>query len=77
MSDKVKINWDAESAPTVDDDSSEGYSVFSRWVNIADDELYWCMDNTEGAAVWKRLLEPLHAVSRNTCGIEHHRAHIF
>ena len=48
---KVKLN--ATSAPTINNDTSEGYSVGSRWIDIVADKEYTCLDNTDGAAVWK------------------------
>ena len=49
----VKMNYDAEAEPTVDDDSGEGYAKGSEWIY---DERFWkCVDATEGAAIWKEL----------------------
>lgn len=39
-------------APTVNDDVSLGYIVGSRWIIVGSDE-YVCLDNTNGAAVWR------------------------
>ena len=39
--------------PTVNDDSSKGYSVGSRWVDAASDKLWVCYDTNVGAAVWR------------------------
>ena len=50
----VRDNFEAASAPAVTDDSSENYSVGSRWIVSADLEQYICLDNTEGAAVWHK-----------------------
>lgn len=41
------------SAPTVNDDSSAGYSNGSIWVNTTTNIAYVLVDNTDGAAVWK------------------------
>ena len=38
--------------PTVNDDSSQGYSVWSLWANTTTSEVYRCIDVTVGAAVW-------------------------
>lgn len=48
----LKVKLDATSAPTVDNDVSEGYTVGSRWFDITNDKEYVCLDNTDGAAVW-------------------------
>ena len=46
-------NFSASTAPTINDDSGDGYSVGSRWINTTSDEEYVCVDSTGGAAVWK------------------------
>lgn len=38
--------------PTVTDDDSAGYSVRSSWINTSSGEIFRCIDNTTGAAVW-------------------------
>lgn len=43
---------DATSAPTVNNDSTESYSVGSFWLDVSNNETYRCLDATEGAAVW-------------------------
>jgi len=48
----VKCKFDATSAPTVNNDVDEGYTVGSRWLDITNDKSYVCLDNTNGAAVW-------------------------
>ena len=48
----VKCKFDATSAPTVNNDVGEGYTVGSRWLDITNDKSYVCLDNTNGAAVW-------------------------
>ncbi len=45
-------NFMASTAPTATDDSSSGYSVGSRWVDLLIDESYICVDATVGSAVW-------------------------
>ena len=42
--------------PTVNDDSGDGYAVGSYWVNTSTDNIFICLDATEGAAVWNSLL---------------------
>lgn len=46
---------DATTAPTVNDDSGEGYSVGSVWIDITNDLIYQATDVTVGSAVWKCL----------------------
>lgn len=48
-------NLTATTAPTTDDDVDEGYYVGSLWYDTVGGVLYWCADNTDGAAVWKDL----------------------
>jgi hypothetical protein len=50
----VKIN-SAVLAPTVNADTSTGYSVNSLWTDTALDDAYICVDATTGAAVWKKI----------------------
>jgi len=49
----LKVKLDATIAPTVNNDTSEGYVVGSRWIDVTNDKEYVCLDNTDGAAVWK------------------------
>lgn len=45
-------NYTATIAPTVNDDSSLGYSAGSYWYDTVSDDIYFCVDATVGAAVW-------------------------
>ena len=45
-------NLAAAAAPTVNEDSGDGYSVGSRWIDTTNDKEYVCLDATVGAAVW-------------------------
>ena len=54
----VKTNLTATTAPTVTDDAAAGYDVFSPWVDVTAGNLYWCVDTTIGAAVWKQVDTP-------------------
>ena len=40
-------------APTVNDDSGDGFVPGSQWLDTTNDLLYYCVDNTLGAAIWK------------------------
>jgi len=42
-------------APTVNDDITEGYIVSDIWIDETGDKAYQCLDNTDGAAVWEQL----------------------
>lgn len=46
-------NMAATAAPTVNDDSGDGYDVGSKWYDTTNDALYVCVDATAAAAVWK------------------------
>ncbi len=48
----VNSKLDATAAPTVNDDSLQGYSVGSLWVRVDTDEAWVLTDDTAGAAVW-------------------------
>ncbi len=48
----LKVNLTATTDPTVNDDTGDGYSVGSRWVNTSTDKEYVCLDASTGAAVW-------------------------
>lgn len=47
-------NLGANRAPTVNDDENDGYGIFSKWVDISQTpaEVYICVDNAAGAAIW-------------------------
>ena len=50
---RVLNNLTSNTDPTVNNDSSEGYSVLSKWLNSATTEVWLCLDATVGAAVWE------------------------
>lgn len=43
---------DGTTAPTVNDDSADGFEVGSLWLDITNSKVYQCLDATTGAAVW-------------------------
>ena len=45
-------NYSATAAPTVNDDSGDGYSVGSIWVDVTNDDAYILVDASSGAAIW-------------------------
>jgi hypothetical protein len=51
----IKSNLAATTAPTINDDSVDGYSVGSIWIDTTADRLYYCLDATLGSAVWVDL----------------------
>ena len=48
----VLNKYDATVAPAVTDDTGDGYSVGSVWVDVTGDAAYICVDASSGAAVW-------------------------
>ena len=42
-------------APTANDDQTEGYSVWSSWLDSSVPRFYMCADASTGAAVWVAL----------------------
>lgn len=45
-------NYAGTTAPTVNDDSGDGYEVGSKWIDTTAENVYHCVDATAGAAVW-------------------------
>lgn len=58
--------FDATGAPTVNNDTTEGYSIGSRWLDVTNDEAYICLDATDGAAVWVKSTAGLASEIVNT-----------
>jgi hypothetical protein len=50
----IKCNLAGTAAPTVNEDSGDGYSIGSEWLDTTNDKTYKCTDATLGAAVWKQ-----------------------
>lgn len=48
-------NLAGDRAPDADDDSGDGYSVGSHWLDVSGGVLYICLDDTAGAAVWQEI----------------------
>jgi hypothetical protein len=48
----LKNKLDATVPPGVTNDGTEGYSVGSKWVDVANDKVYFVVDISTGAAVW-------------------------
>jgi len=49
---ELKYNLTATTTPGGGDDSADGYTVGSRWVNVTLDKEFVCLDASTGAAVW-------------------------
>jgi hypothetical protein len=47
--------YNATAAPANGDDSADGYSVGSLWVDVTGDTAYICVDSTVASAVWKQI----------------------
>lgn len=55
---EVVLNNDsATTNPTVSSDSTQGYSVQSRWTNVSTDAEFVCVDASAGAAAWLSTTE--------------------
>lgn len=50
----IKHNLTATTDPTVTDDSTQGYSVLSRWVNTTTKEAFLALDVAPGVANWQQ-----------------------
>lgn len=52
LDETLQHNLSATTDPGVGDDSADGYSVGSKWVNVSLDKVFECLDASSGAAVW-------------------------
>jgi hypothetical protein len=48
-------NYLKNTNPTVNDDASAGYEVWDKWMDQVGGEVYICLDNTAGDAVWEQV----------------------
>lgn len=51
----AKTKLDAIAAPTVNDDITLFYEPGSVWVDTTNNKGYLCVDNTDGAAIWREM----------------------
>ena len=51
----VKSNLAATTAPTIDDDATQGYSIGSPWIDTIQKKKWVLMDPAEGAADWDEV----------------------
>jgi hypothetical protein len=50
-------NFTATADPAVTDDVTDGYHAGSTWFNTTDNKLFVCQDSTDGAAVWRQVMD--------------------
>ena len=48
-----KANVAAYTFPTINDDTSRGYSRGSRWLDLSSNDEYVCLNASVGSAIWK------------------------
>ena len=48
-----KNNFEATTNPSIDADTTEGYEIGSLWLNTNTNEIYYAVDVTNAAAVWR------------------------
>jgi len=53
----TKNKLDATVAPVGTNDTTEGYSVNSHWIDVTADKAYICLDDTEDNAVWTEVTQ--------------------
>lgn len=51
----IKHKLDAIIDPTVDDDEDGHFEIGSMWLNVADKKIFFCLDVTDGAAIWQEV----------------------
>jgi len=44
--------------PVVTDDDSEALDIGSQWINLSTGQVWYCVDNAVGAAIWKDVSTP-------------------
>jgi len=57
--------YDATVAPDANDDSGDGYSVGSIWIDVTADKAYVCVDATPTSAVWREVDVIAHEATYN------------
>lgn len=53
----TKVKLDGTTAPGTSDDTTQGWSVGSIWVDVTGDAAYLCVDATTAAAQWKNVTQ--------------------
>ena len=51
-----KWNLAAIAAPTAGDDADDGYSIGSGWIDVSNDRVYFAVDVSSAAAVWRDVV---------------------
>lgn len=51
----AKTKLDGTTAPTINDDVTFSYEPGSVWIDTTNNKGYLCVDNTNGAAVWREM----------------------
>lgn len=52
----TKNNYAATSNPTSGDDFDDGYTIGSTWINTSTNDIFICVDDTNGAAIWYQVV---------------------
>ncbi|KKM88221.1 hypothetical protein LCGC14_1260890 [marine sediment metagenome] len=71
----AKNRLNATTAPTANDDTSLGYKIGSRWIDVTADKEYVCLDSTAGTAIWVQttsIFSALHADLTDVTASQHH-----
>lgn len=55
--DNVLVNLTATTDPGVSDDNTAGYGVGSKWVNTTTDRVFFALDVSTGAAIWRSMVD--------------------
>lgn len=61
--------WDATTAPTVGDDSDDGWKIGSFWIDEVAQVTYIALDVTVGAAVWMETGKPIIGIREIPTGL--------
>lgn len=61
----IKYTYSETSAPTVNDDSGDGFAIGSIWIDVTANKAYICLDNTASAAVWTETTQAAASLALN------------
>jgi len=56
--------------PTVNDDYIHGYRIGDNWINTSDEKVYFCIDHTNGSAIWKEAGRDSYGLIDGGCFID-------
>lgn len=51
----IKVNRSATAPPAGGNDSSQGYTILSFWLDTTNDRAYVCLDASVGNAIWLEI----------------------